>query len=88
MGFPGMGLSLSWPTGTLSGRKRLCPAICPCRRTILEQQQWESCCLQDMALAMEQDHARNENEAVLNFQSARDDIKNKAREHKGASRGF
>lgn len=41
-----------------------------------------------MALATEQDHARNEHEAMLNFQSARDDIKNKAREHKEASRGF
>nr|XP_021403954.1 dynein regulatory complex subunit 2 [Lonchura striata domestica] len=47
------------------------------RKAMLEQQDWESCCLQDMALAMEQDHARNEHEALLNFQSARDDIKNK-----------
>ncbi|XP_068068697.1 dynein regulatory complex subunit 2 [Anomalospiza imberbis] len=47
------------------------------RRAMLEQQDWESCCLQDMALATEQDHARNEHEALLNFQSARDDIKNK-----------
>ncbi|KAL2293848.1 hypothetical protein Nmel_018913 [Mimus melanotis] len=47
------------------------------RKTILEQQDWESCCLQDMARASEQDHARNDHEAMLNFQSARDDIKNK-----------
>ncbi|XP_058717183.1 dynein regulatory complex subunit 2 [Poecile atricapillus] len=47
------------------------------RRAILKQQEWESCCLQDMALATEQDHARNDHEALLNFQSARDDIKNK-----------
>ncbi|XP_056371022.1 dynein regulatory complex subunit 2 [Oenanthe melanoleuca] len=46
------------------------------RRIILEQQDWESCCLRDMALASEQNHARNEHEALLNFQSARDDIKN------------
>ncbi|XP_053860609.1 dynein regulatory complex subunit 2 [Vidua macroura] len=47
------------------------------RKAMLEQQEWESCCLRDMALAMERDHARNEREALLNFQSARDDIKNK-----------
>ncbi|XP_041257196.1 dynein regulatory complex subunit 2 [Onychostruthus taczanowskii] len=48
------------------------------RKAMLEQQDWESRVLQDMALAMEQDHARNEQEALLNFQSARDDIKNKS----------
>uniref|UniRef100_A0A8C3UMB5 Dynein regulatory complex subunit 2 n=1 Tax=Catharus ustulatus TaxID=91951 RepID=A0A8C3UMB5_CATUS len=48
------------------------------RRTILKQQEWESCCLKDMALASEQNHARNDHEALLNFQSARDDIKNQA----------
>ncbi|XP_064257330.1 dynein regulatory complex subunit 2 [Passer domesticus] len=47
------------------------------RKAMLQQQDWESRVLQDMALAMEQDHARNEQEALLNFQSARDDIKNK-----------
>ncbi|TRZ11718.1 hypothetical protein HGM15179_015354 [Zosterops borbonicus] len=56
------------------------------RRTILEQQEWESCCLQDMALAMEQDHAKNDNEAMLNFQSARDDIKNKCWQEQQYSR--
>ncbi|CAN8207265.1 unnamed protein product [Coccothraustes coccothraustes] len=47
------------------------------RRAMLEQQDWESRVLQDMALATEQEHARSEQEALLNFQSARDDIKNK-----------
>ncbi|XP_038020316.1 dynein regulatory complex subunit 2 isoform X2 [Motacilla alba alba] len=47
------------------------------RRAMLEQQDWESRCLQDVTLATEQEHARNEQEALLNFQSARDDIKNK-----------
>uniref|UniRef100_A0A8C3NYY8 Dynein regulatory complex subunit 2 n=1 Tax=Cyanoderma ruficeps TaxID=181631 RepID=A0A8C3NYY8_9PASS len=56
------------------------------RKTILEQQEWESCCLQDMALAMEQDHARNDHEATLNFQSARDDIKNKCWQEQQYSR--
>ncbi|OWK50304.1 Coiled-coil domain-containing protein 65 [Lonchura striata] len=58
------------------------------RKAMLEQQDWESCCLQDMALAMEQDHARNEHEALLNFQSARDDIKNKARGAQGSIEGL
>ncbi|XP_077048741.1 dynein regulatory complex subunit 2 [Agelaius phoeniceus] len=47
------------------------------RRAMLEQQDWESWVLQEMELATEQEHARNEQEALLNFQSARDDIKNK-----------
>lgn len=34
--------------------------------------------MKDMALASEQNHARNDHEALLNFQSARDDIKNQA----------
>ncbi|KAM4755169.1 dynein regulatory complex subunit 2 isoform 1-T1 [Cyanocitta cristata] len=56
------------------------------RKTILEQQDWERCCLQDMALATEQDHARNDHEAMLNFQSARDDIKNKCWQEQQYSR--
>ncbi|XP_030920424.1 dynein regulatory complex subunit 2 [Geospiza fortis] len=47
------------------------------RRAMLEQQDWESWVLQEMELATEQEHARSEQEALLNFQSARDDIKNK-----------
>uniref|UniRef100_A0A8C3QEH7 Dynein regulatory complex subunit 2 n=1 Tax=Geospiza parvula TaxID=87175 RepID=A0A8C3QEH7_GEOPR len=47
------------------------------RRAMLEQQDWESWVLQEMELATEQEHARSKQEALLNFQSARDDIKNK-----------
>ncbi|XP_063281232.1 dynein regulatory complex subunit 2 [Prinia subflava] len=56
------------------------------RKTILEQQEQESRCLQDLALATEQDHARNDHEAMLNFQSARDDIKNKCWQEQQYSR--
>ncbi|KAM6233437.1 dynein regulatory complex subunit 2, partial [Porphyrio hochstetteri] len=48
------------------------------RRTILEQQEQESCYLQDMELAAEQDSIRSDHEVTLNFQSTRDDIKNKS----------
>ena len=54
------------------------PHVFP-RRTILEQHEQENCHLRDVALAVEQNHAENTHEAMLNFQSARDDIKNKAR---------
>ncbi|KAM6038925.1 LOW QUALITY PROTEIN: dynein regulatory complex subunit 2 [Theristicus caerulescens] len=48
------------------------------RRTILEQHERESCYLRDVALAAEQNYAKSDHEATLNFQSARDDIKNKS----------
>lgn len=54
------------------------PHVFP-RRTILEQHERESCYLRDVALATEQNYAKNNHEATLNFQSARDDIKYKAR---------
>ncbi|KAM6112283.1 LOW QUALITY PROTEIN: dynein regulatory complex subunit 2 [Phoenicopterus ruber ruber] len=56
------------------------------RRTILEQHERESCYLRDVALAAEQDYARSDHEATLNFQSARDDIKNKSLQEKQYSR--
>ncbi|KAM6188887.1 LOW QUALITY PROTEIN: dynein regulatory complex subunit 2 [Sarcoramphus papa] len=56
------------------------------RRTILEQHERESCYLRDVALAAEQNYARNDHEATLNFQSARDDIKNKSLQEKQYSR--
>ncbi|XP_009471507.1 PREDICTED: coiled-coil domain-containing protein 65, partial [Nipponia nippon] len=56
------------------------------RRTILEQHERESCYLRDVALAMEQNYAKNDHEATLNFQSARDDIKNKSLQEKQYSR--
>lgn len=46
---------------------------------ILEQHKRESCYLRDMALTVEQNYSESDHEATLNFQSARDDIKNKAR---------
>ena len=49
------------------------------RRTILEQHERESCYLRDVALAAEENYAKNDHEATLNFQSARDDIKSKVR---------
>ncbi|XP_009697923.1 PREDICTED: coiled-coil domain-containing protein 65, partial [Cariama cristata] len=48
------------------------------RTTILQQHEQENCYLQNMALAMEQNYAKNVHEATLNFQSTRDDIKNKS----------
>ncbi|XP_055553165.1 dynein regulatory complex subunit 2 [Falco cherrug] len=56
------------------------------RRTILEQHEQENCHLRDVALAVEQNHAKNTHEALLNFQSARDDIKNKSLQEKQYSR--
>ncbi|KAM9265019.1 LOW QUALITY PROTEIN: dynein regulatory complex subunit 2 [Morus bassanus] len=56
------------------------------RRTILEQHERESCYLRDVALAAERNYAKNEHEATLNFQSARDDIKNKTLQEKQYSR--
>ncbi|KAM6106288.1 dynein regulatory complex subunit 2 [Pterocles gutturalis] len=56
------------------------------RRTILEQQERESCCLQHMALAVEEDCAKRDHEAMLTFQSARDGIKNKNLQEKQFSR--
>ncbi|XP_074710038.1 dynein regulatory complex subunit 2 [Strix uralensis] len=56
------------------------------RRTILEQHERESRYLRDVALAAERDHAENNHEATLNFQSARDDIKNKSLQEKQHSR--
>ncbi|XP_074931640.1 dynein regulatory complex subunit 2 [Phalacrocorax aristotelis] len=56
------------------------------RRTILEQHERESCYLRDVALAAEQNYAKNDHEATLNFQSARDDIKNKSLQEKQYSR--
>ncbi|KAM6330588.1 dynein regulatory complex subunit 2 isoform 2-T2 [Alca torda] len=47
------------------------------RKTILEQHKQESCYLQDVALAAEQNYTENDHETTLNFQSAWDDIKNK-----------
>lgn len=54
------------------------PCVFP-RRTILEQHEQESRYLQDVVLAAEQNYAQNDHETTLNFQSAWDDIKNKAR---------
>ncbi|XP_074906008.1 dynein regulatory complex subunit 2 isoform X1 [Buteo buteo] len=56
------------------------------RRTILEQHERESCYLRDVALATEQNYAKNNHEATLNFQSARDDIKYKSQQEKQYSR--
>ncbi|XP_075593659.1 dynein regulatory complex subunit 2 [Balearica regulorum gibbericeps] len=56
------------------------------RRTILEQHERESCYLRDVALAAEQNYTKNDHEAMLNFQSTRDDIKNKSLQEKQYSR--
>ncbi|XP_074785811.1 dynein regulatory complex subunit 2 [Athene noctua] len=56
------------------------------RRTILEQHERETRCLRAVALAAEQDHAENDHEATLNFQSARDEIRNKGLQEKQHSR--
>ncbi|XP_009571723.1 PREDICTED: coiled-coil domain-containing protein 65, partial [Fulmarus glacialis] len=56
------------------------------RRTILELHERESCYLRDVALATEQNYAKNDHEVTLNFQSARDDIKNKSLQEKQYSR--
>ncbi|XP_068266800.1 dynein regulatory complex subunit 2 [Nyctibius grandis] len=56
------------------------------RGTILEQHERESCYLQDMALAAGQSYAENDREDTLNFQSARDDIKNKSLQEQHYSR--
>uniref|UniRef100_H9H0Z1 Uncharacterized protein n=1 Tax=Meleagris gallopavo TaxID=9103 RepID=H9H0Z1_MELGA len=56
------------------------------RRSILEQHQRELRYLRDVAVAVEQNHAREEHEATLNFQSARDEIKNKSLQEKQYSR--
>ncbi|KAL7991220.1 hypothetical protein Chor_014957 [Crotalus horridus] len=47
------------------------------RKLILEHHDEESLYLQDVLLAMEQNFAENEYEARLDFQSTRDDVKNK-----------
>ncbi|XP_031464305.1 dynein regulatory complex subunit 2 [Phasianus colchicus] len=56
------------------------------RRSILEQHQRELRYLQDVAVAVEQNHAREEHEATLNFQSTRDEIKNKSLQEKQYTR--
>ncbi|KAM6395091.1 LOW QUALITY PROTEIN: dynein regulatory complex subunit 2 [Rhynochetos jubatus] len=56
------------------------------RRTILEQHERESCYLRDLALAAEQNDAKNAHEATLDFQSARDDIKNQSLQEQQYSR--
>ncbi|XP_010164857.1 dynein regulatory complex subunit 2, partial [Antrostomus carolinensis] len=48
------------------------------RRIILEQHERESCYLQHVALAMEQNYTEKDHEATLNFQSAWNDIRNKS----------
>ncbi|XP_054033309.1 dynein regulatory complex subunit 2 [Dryobates pubescens] len=48
------------------------------RTTILEQHERESCFLQDMVLATEQNYTRNYQEAEQNFQSAQAELKNKS----------
>ncbi|KAL7989760.1 hypothetical protein Chor_012426 [Crotalus horridus] len=52
------------------------------RKLILEHHDEESLYLQDVLLAMEQNFAENEYEARLDFQSTRDDVKNKNLEDK------
>ncbi|XP_065714920.2 dynein regulatory complex subunit 2 isoform X2 [Patagioenas fasciata] len=52
------------------------------RTAILEQHKRESCYLRDMALTLEQNYSESDHEATLNFQSARDDIKNKSLQEK------
>ncbi|XP_064899807.1 dynein regulatory complex subunit 2 [Columba livia] len=52
------------------------------RTAILEQHKRESCYLRDLALTMEQNYSESDHEATLNFQSARDDIKNKSLQEK------
>lgn len=47
------------------------------RKLIIEHHEEESLYLQDVLLAMEQNFAENEYEARLDFQSTRDDVKNK-----------
>ncbi|XP_042749609.1 dynein regulatory complex subunit 2-like, partial [Lagopus leucura] len=56
------------------------------RRSILERHQRELRFLQAVAVAVEQNHAREESEAALNFQSTRDEIKNKSLQEKRYSR--
>ncbi|XP_014815384.1 PREDICTED: coiled-coil domain-containing protein 65 [Calidris pugnax] len=56
------------------------------RRTILEQHEQESCFLRDVALGAEQNYAESDQETMLNFQSAWDDIKNKSLQEKQYSR--
>ncbi|XP_008935476.1 PREDICTED: coiled-coil domain-containing protein 65, partial [Merops nubicus] len=48
------------------------------RRLILEQHERESCCLQDIMLATEQNYTKKEEEVTMNFQSAQADMKNKS----------
>lgn len=81
------GLVLSPLTAWLGPPWLPCASSSPCfpRRTILEQHERESCYLRDVALATEQNYAKNDHEATLNFQSARDDLKNKARVGGGTS---
>ncbi|XP_054253044.1 dynein regulatory complex subunit 2 [Indicator indicator] len=47
------------------------------RKTILEQHERESCSLQDMVLATEQNYIKNYHEAEQNFQSVQAELKNK-----------
>ncbi|XP_046760921.1 dynein regulatory complex subunit 2 isoform X1 [Gallus gallus] len=56
------------------------------RRSIVERHQRELRYLQDVAVAVEQNHAREEHEATLNFQSTRDEIKNKSLQEKQYTR--
>ncbi|XP_035169200.1 dynein regulatory complex subunit 2 [Oxyura jamaicensis] len=56
------------------------------RRAILEQHEQEIGYLQDVVLALEQNHVRDDHEATMNFQSARDDIKSKGLQEKQYSR--
>ncbi|XP_010007328.1 PREDICTED: coiled-coil domain-containing protein 65, partial [Chaetura pelagica] len=55
-------------------------------RAILEQHERETCFLRDLALAAERNYSQGEQEDVLNFQSARDDIKNKSQQEKQYTR--
>ncbi|XP_063149765.1 dynein regulatory complex subunit 2 [Candoia aspera] len=52
------------------------------RMLIIDHHDEESCYLQDVLLAMEQNFAESEYEARLDFQSTRDDVKNKNLEEK------
>ncbi|XP_053159270.1 dynein regulatory complex subunit 2 [Hemicordylus capensis] len=52
------------------------------RKIIIRHHEEENCYLQDVLLAMEQNFSDNEYEARLDFQSTRDDVKNKNLEEK------
>ncbi|XP_075447342.1 dynein regulatory complex subunit 2 [Ascaphus truei] len=56
------------------------------RKMIIQQKETETMYLQNVLLAMEQNSSENENETKLEFQSMRDEIKNKSLEEKHALR--